>query len=246
MKIGIAKNNSNEEIFNKYKGWLLRLNPAIDFCDLMYKTGRADQIESCDGLLLTGGGDVHPKAFGRTDSDKKTEDVDEQRDEFEFALIETALNKRMPLLGICRGLQSANVFLGGSLHLDLEAAGFSNHRGRDGKDSRHQINIEKLSMVGAIAGQTTGVVNSTHHQGVDVPAPDLAVGARAIDGIVESLEWREKAGKSFLLLVQWHPERMLDTFNPLTEKVGRTFLEEVRHYRKHLTEHPITQINTTP
>ncbi len=245
MKIGITKNSSKEETFNKYKGWLLRLNPAIEFCELTHSNGQADQIESCDGLLLTGGGDINPKAFGREDGGGKAHDVDEKRDECEFGIIEKALKRKMPLLGICRGLQSTNVFLGGSLHLDLEAAGFSSHTGRDGNDSRHQVTIEKHSMLGAITGEPAGVVNSTHHQGVDVPAAELAVGARSNDDVVEALEWKEKKGKSFLLVVQWHPERMMDTYNPLTEKVGRTFLEEVRQFRKQSIDHAITQTNTS-
>lgn len=244
MKIGITRNSSEEEIFNKYKGWLLRLNPAIEFCDLVYSQSTTDQIESCDGLLLTGGGDIDPKAFGREDGGRMAHDVDKQRDTFEFELIGKALRRKMPLLGICRGLQSTNVFLGGSLYLDLEAAGFSSHTERDGKDSRHSVTIEEHSMLGAITGETAGVVSSTHHQGVDVPAADLVVGARSDDGVVEALEWKEKKGKSFLLLLQWHPERMMDTYNPLTEKVGRTFLEEVRHYRKCSIDHAMIQTNT--
>src|SRR5271157_3769471 len=124
MKIGITRNTLKEEKVDAYKGWLLRFNPAIEFHELGYAKNQPDEIEGCDGLLLTGGGDIHPKAFGRSDGVAQTEDVDEQRDEFEFKVIEKALAQRMPVLGICRGMQSLNVYYGGTLHLDLESGGY--------------------------------------------------------------------------------------------------------------------------
>ena len=78
-----------------------------------------------------------------------------------------------------------------------------------------------------------GEVNSSHHQGVDRVGRGLAVAARSADGVVEAMEWSEKNEMPFLLLVQWHPERMKDTFNPLTEKIGRTFLDEIKKHEQH-------------
>ena len=104
-----------EDTFNAYKGWLLRFNPAIEFHDLAFEKNRPDELEQCDGLLLTGGGDIHPKAFGRSDGAAQTEGTNEQRDDFEFKVIEKALAQRMPVLGICRGMQSLNVYCGGTL-----------------------------------------------------------------------------------------------------------------------------------
>ncbi|MGA7161833.1 MAG: gamma-glutamyl-gamma-aminobutyrate hydrolase family protein [Bacteroidota bacterium] len=233
MKIGITRNTLKEETFNAYKGWLFRFNPAIEFRELAYEKNQPGEIEGCDGLLLTGGGDIHPKVFGRSDGVAQTDGVNEQRDNFEFKVIEMALERLLPVLGICRGMQSLNVYRGGTLHLDLVSGGYSRHDETDGKENRHHITIESRSMLGSIVGKSEGEVNSTHHQGVDRIGRGLLVAARSADGVIEAMELAEKSGMPFLLLVQWHPERMKDTFNPLTEKIGRTFLEEIKKYKQH-------------
>ncbi len=227
MKIGITKNTRKEATFNAYKGWLLRFNPAIEFHDLAYEAGQPGEIEQCDGLLLTGGGDIHPTAYGRSDGAGQTEGVDERRDNFEFTVIEKALAQKMPVLGICRGMQSLNVVLGGSLHLDLKSDGYPKHHEEDGKEQRHKIVIEEGTTLAVINGKNWGEVNSFHHQGIDRVGSGLTVSARSNDGVIEALERENRNTTPFLLLVQWHPERMKDTFNPLTEKIGRTFLAEI-------------------
>ena len=233
MKIGITKNSSKEDTFNAYKGWLLRFNPAIEFHDLAYEKNQPDEVEQYDGLLLTGGGDLHPKAFGRNDGVAQTKGIDERRDNFEFKVFEKALAHRMPVLGICRGMQSVNVYCGGTLYLDLESSGYSRHHEGDGKENRHKIAIEEQSMLAAIVGKNLGEVNSFHHQGVERVGRGLAVCARSDDGVIEGMEWADKNEAPFLLLVQWHPERMKDTFNPLTEKIGRAVLEKINNHERH-------------
>ena len=232
MKIAITKNTSNEEKFGKYKSWLLRFNPSVEFVELSHEQGRIDDVDGCDGLLLTGGGDVHPDFYGNTDAHAQAKETDERRDKFEFSLIDRAFSSTLPILGICRGMQSMNVHLGGSLHLDLESAGFERHTEHDGKENRHKVNTEPTSFLGNFAGVDSVEVNSSHHQGVDKAGKGLRVSARSKDGVIEAMEWADPKGKPFLLLVQWHPERMKDTYNPLTEKVGRFFLEEVKKHQK--------------
>jgi putative glutamine amidotransferase len=139
----------------------------------------------------------------------------------------------MPVLGICRGMQSVNVYCGGTLYLDLESSGYSRHHEGDGKENRHKIAIEEQSMLAAIIGKNLGEVNSFHHQGVERVGKGLAVCAQSDDGVIEGMEWADKNEAPFLLLVQWHPERMKDTFNPLTEKIGRAFLEEINKHERH-------------
>jgi putative glutamine amidotransferase len=233
MKIGITKNTSKEEKVNSYKGWLLRFNPAIEFHDLACEMNRPDEVEQCDGLLLTGGGDIHPKAFGKIDGAAQTKDVDERRDNFEFIVIERALARKMPVLGICRGMQVLNVYYGGTLYLDLASCGYSRHHEDDGKENRHAIAIQEQSMLAAIIGKNSGDVNSFHHQGVERAGKGLAVNARSDDGVIEGMEWADKNEAPFLLAVQWHPERMKDTSNPLSEKIGRSFLEKINKHEGH-------------
>ena len=227
MKIGITKNTSEKGIFSAYQGWLLRFNPVIEFHELSFQRNQPDEIEQCDGLLLTGGGDIDPKVYGRGDGAAHTEGVDSKRDGFEFKVIEKALAKGMPMLGICRGMQSVNVYCGGSLHIDLASSGFSRHDDAEGKGRRHAVIVEPQSMLASICGHERGEVNSTHHQGVDHVGKGLAVNARSEDGVVEGLEWDDRSTAAFLILVQWHPERMKDLSNPFADKIGRAFLEDV-------------------
>jgi putative glutamine amidotransferase len=233
MKIAITKDTSNEEKFRKYESWLLRFNPSLEFHELTYENSRPDEIDACDGVLFSGGGDIHPKFYGGVDAFARTKNVNEHRDEFEFGVIDRALARKLPVLGVCRGLQSINVHFGGTLHCDLESDGFSQHTELDGKENRHQVAIERPSMLGSILGTESGEVNSLHHQGVDAIGKELVISARSKDGVVEALEWADRAGKPFLMLVQWHPERMKDTSNPLAERIGRIFLEETQKHQRH-------------
>jgi len=233
MKIGITKNTSKEEKFHSYKGWLLRFNPAIEFHELGCEMNQPDEVEQCDGLLLTGGGDIHPKAFGKIDGAAQTNDVDERRDNFEFIVIEKALARKMPVLGICRGMQVLNVCCGGTLYLDLASRGYSRHHDEGGKENRHTITVQEQTMLAAIIGKKSGEVNSFHHQGVERVGKGLAVSARSDDGVIEGMEWADRNEAPFLLAVQWHPERMKDTSNPLSEKIGRAFLEEINKHEGH-------------
>ncbi len=232
MRIGITRNTSNEGKFSKYESWLLKYNPSVEFVEFQYDKGVAADIESCDGLLLTGGDDIDPKFYGMENGRSKVKGAEVKRDEFEFDVIKKAFARKMPVLGVCRGLQSTNVFLGGSLHVDLQSDGFSRHTEIEGKENRHQVKVEEHSMLYGIVGRGNGEVNSSHHQGADMPGKELAVSAKSSDGVIEAMEWVDSKEKPFLLLVQWHPERMKDISNPLAEKIGRTFLGEVTKFKK--------------
>jgi len=230
MKIAITGDLAEVSIMERYEGWLLRFNPTIQFVELTRDAKLAADVEECDGLLLTGGGDIHPRRYGVNEDGTSFKDVDERRDEMEFAVLEKAMHRRLPILGICRGLQTVNVFLGGSIYPDLVSNGFSPHANKEGREHRHEISIEPGSLLSDITGQSRGRVNSTHHQAVDRVGRGLLISAKSDDGVAEALEQKEKKGKSFLLLVQWHPERMKDSTNPLAEGVARTFLEETRRH----------------
>jgi putative glutamine amidotransferase len=111
-------------------------------------------------------------------------------------------------------LQTVNVLLGGSFHPDLQRISFSSHAAAGKREQRRKISIQQGSILGKIAGDKRGSVYSGM--------------SGSIDGVVEALERDEKENKSFLLPVQWHPERMKDSINPLAEGVARTILEEAR------------------
>jgi len=151
-----------------------------------------------DALCLSGGGDVHPSRFGQEPD--QAFDIDEERDELEFELLELAARRRRPVLGICRGMQVMNVALGGSLTQHVTA-----HSERYGPLIPHQVAIAPRSLLEAACGRGPLVVNSHHHQAVR--PRDLGRGVRAsalVDDIVEAIE---APHLGWFVGVQWHPER---------------------------------------
>ena len=163
-------------------------------------------LESLDGLILSGGGDLAPPP--RAANPEFYQQTDRSRDIWESALLAAALALDKPVLGICRGLQLLNVALGGALWADLptQRPGPVTHR-QTWPRSRgsHPVTLEAGTKLAGILQLPEVMVNSGHHQGVATPAPSLAVAARAEDGLIEALEHREAR---FVLGVQWHPERM--------------------------------------
>ena len=115
---------------------------------------------------------------------------------------------KIPMLGICRGLQIANVYFKGTLIPDLQKITGVCHSKKEGYDQTHTLRVEKNSCLRTILNSEKGVVNSAHHQAADKIGKQLIVTARAEDGTVEAIEWKNPKGKSFMLLVQWHPERI--------------------------------------
>jgi putative glutamine amidotransferase len=153
-------------------------------------------VAGLDGLLLAGGSDIDPARYGAT-RQPETGEPDRDRDSLETVLLREALERDVPVLAICRGLQLLNVVLGGTLVQHIEG-----HRYREGPDV-HPIAIDSHSRLRSILEVDEFVVNSRHHQCVDRVASGLVVVARAPDNVVEALEL---PAQRFVLAVQWHPE----------------------------------------
>ena len=156
-----------------------------------------------DGLIVSGGPDISPSLYGQEPGSMTVEFYPKQ-DESEIALITEALERDMPLLGVCRGMQILSVAHGGSLyqHLD-DTPGHEGHGGYDGISTDHSVIVKEGSMLEQIMGASF-TVNSTHHQGVANPG-NLSISALAQhDGLIEAVE---RTDKKFCLGVQWHPER---------------------------------------
>jgi anthranilate synthase component 2/putative glutamine amidotransferase len=165
--------------------------------------GGAEEVLSViDGLVLAGGADVDPRRY-RQAPDERTSRPRTLRDEWEFALARAALDRDLPLLAVCRGLQILNVALGGSLHQHLpDRTGHERHQPGPGTFGTVEVNLEPGTRTAALLGPRTRV-SCYHHQALADLAPDLQVTGRADDGTVEAAE---VAGKVFAVGVQWHPE----------------------------------------
>lgn len=223
MVIGIADTYNKK--FDFYVTWLRKVARGAEIVKLSYPEKNIASLKRCDGLIMTGGNDIHPKLYGRDDLLSLSKDVDVKRDEFEFKLVREALKKKIPLLGICRGMQVCNVALGGSMIADLETEGYKKHgKAEGGKDRRHKVTVEKGTTLHWIVESTKGEVNSAHHQAVDSLAPGMKVTAKSPDGVVEGLEWEDSGNRPFLQLVQWHPERMEDYSNACSKNLLEHFV----------------------
>jgi len=179
------------------------------------------RIELCHGLLAPGGPDVHPANYPRRPGDEGLADeeviekysikTDPARDEYELSVIRRALEFRMPILGICRGIQALNVAMGGRLIEDIPLVLGTQipHSNADHSPAMHEVEIRPGSLLHRLIGDRHIEVNSYHHQGLTEAelAPGLVATAFSADGLVEAVESRDG---SFVLAVQWHPERTND------------------------------------
>jgi putative glutamine amidotransferase len=169
-------------------------------------------FQKLDGLLLSGGVDIHPTCYGEAIHDQCGR-IDADRDEVELTLTGWALEDGKPLLGVCRGIQVLNVALGGSLYQDIKTQlpGALDHAW-DPEYPRqhlaHTITVTPASRLAQILAARSLSVNSLHHQAIKGLAPSLIATARASDGIIEAVEVSSHSaeGHPFALGVQWHPE----------------------------------------
>ena len=214
-----------------YESWI-REQPEVEIIKLSYHENNPGDVERCDGIMLTGGNDINPRLYNQPEYLVycHQKDIDERRDEFEWKVLQHTEERQLPILGICRGLQFVNVFFGGTLVPDIPAFGKFNHsKFEEGKDRDHLIEIDTNSLLYKIAGQEKGEINSAHHQSVDMPGYGLVANAMSPDGVIEGMERIEAKGKSFLLLVQWHPERMTNQGSIFSQNIRRSFLDAVRN-----------------
>jgi putative glutamine amidotransferase len=190
----------------------------------------AESVKRCDGVLLTGGDDVDPKLYAGElplELAKMVGPIESDRDVWEKKVIDEALARRKPLLGICRGHQMLNVALGGTLVIDIptQISNSLNHRQMERKaELVHDINVEPDSLLARLAGRVVFGVNSTHHQAIGRVAPRLRAVAKSCDGIIEALELKEPGQGPFLLTVQFHPERLIDK-SPVFPQLFSGFVE---------------------
>lgn len=185
-----------------------------------YLASVPDMLERFDGLLLPGGRDVDPEAYGSR-MHPTVDPAPQELDAFELEAARACKRLRIPTLGICRGIQILNVAFGGSLYEDIDAqyAPSNGVRVRHMQtpdharsEPTHRVEVEAGSQLAALLGATSLDTNSIHHQALRRVAADLAPVAHARDGVIEGVEMRE--GHPFLVAVQWHPEDLVGRDEP--------------------------------
>lgn len=163
-----------------------------------------ESLDAIAGLILPGGGDVNPEHYGGDDHDT-TYGVCHERDAFELVLARAALERDLPIMCVCRGMQLLNVALGGDLipHIPDKFGVQVVHRTPDVQAIPHEVSIAPDSHVGRVYGTTNATVQSVHHQAVNRLGDGLKPVAWAEDGVIEAIESERHA---FVVAVQWHPE----------------------------------------
>ncbi len=163
-------------------------------------------LDGLDGLVITGGKDVDPGAYGQQPH-PATDQPGGQRDAWEFALLDRALKRDLPVLGICRGAQVLNVALGGTLHQHLpDVIGHSRHRAGNAAFTTLPVRTVPGTRLAGLVGDSVDA-RCYHHQAIAELGEGLIVSAWDTDGVIEALEL---PGDTLVLAVQWHPEASLD------------------------------------
>jgi putative glutamine amidotransferase len=209
------------EKYPNYEKWIMA-EPDVDIIRLGSQYSNIEAVKRCQGILLTGGEDVHPRFYGREiHYPNAPSEFEEERDEFEIAVFKKAQENKLPVLGICRGLQLINCISGGTLKQDLGELN-KIHRRISKEDKIHRVKVEPGTLLNHISSVVDGNVNSSHHQAIDGLGKRLKINCFAEDGTIEGIE---RIDAPFLLAVQWHPERMNNLENPLSKNIRKNFLE---------------------
>jgi putative glutamine amidotransferase len=179
--------------------------------------------ERLDGVLFSGGGDIAPEYY-HGEKHQRVAGIDSLRDTIEFNLLHALIDDGKPFLGICRGIQTVNVGLGGTLyeHLGEQFRSEIDHTYPSTMRTTlvHEVKIEEGTRIAEVVGEPILKVNSLHHQGLKDIAPELRITGYAPDGLVEAVELPDHP---FGLAVQWHPEWMTDQLS--TRKLFKAFVE---------------------
>jgi putative glutamine amidotransferase len=205
VKIGITRTD-NPEKHLLYLSWL-QSGEDLDIITLKEGESAPEQINPCEGIVLSGGWDIHPAFYGNEQLDYPgaPPEFRRERDLFEFSVYQHATERGLPVLGICRGLQLINTALGGSLVQDLTGKE-GDHVGNP--DKLHEVGVTPGTLLHEIVQRDRGQVNSAHHQAIERLGAGLKVNCQAGDGTIEGIERKDPGQGPFLLAVQWHPERM--------------------------------------
>jgi len=189
-------------------------------------------LEDVSGLVIPGGGDIDPELYGHT-RHPRTHNVSLRRDRFELELISEALQRDMPILAICHGMQLLNVHEGGTLnqHLLDDPKKLEHYRDRPMAEPAHSVGLREDSLLAEVMGSVSVQVNTHHHQGLDDVAETLHPIGWSEDGVLEAVVHKDR---SWVLGVQWHPEAMAPVHQDELA-IFESFVEAARNYEKSAT-----------
>lgn len=213
--IGISLDSESKPTYSKYPWYALRQNYSETFIEagattiaLPHDLNAVEQyLDMLSGVVITGGAfDVNPEIYGEPLTPELKERLKPRRTDFEMAILEGAIQRKMPILGICGGEQVLNVVLGGTLikHIPDEVPDALEHLQQyDAAYTAHSIEIAPNTLLHRLVGQTKIDVNTSHHQAVKAVKAPTVIAAKAPDGVIEAIELPTHP---FCLGVQWHPE----------------------------------------
>jgi putative glutamine amidotransferase len=231
------KNNKKTIILSKasdnYINWIESRDIIIIDA---YNISNIDSILNlADGIILTGGEDIYPLMYNDTNNIKLSGEFDFRRDTLEKKLFDYAFNNKLPLIGVCRGMQMINVVSGGTLFGDLPTEIGDSIMHRNNGEVMHNImvtnnNIDNISMIFPVNGKVLPKkqffkVNSWHHQGLKEIAANIIVIAESYDGLPEAVVINKKV-HPFMIGVQFHPER-LGKYNPIHVNMRDKFYQQI-------------------
>ena len=231
------KNNKKTIILSKasdnYINWIESRDIIIIDA---YNISNIDSILNlADGIILTGGEDIYPLMYNDTNNIKLSGEFDFRRDTLEKKLFDYAFNNKLPLIGVCRGMQMMNVASGGTLFGDLPTEIGDSIMHRNNGEVMHNImvtnnNIDNISMIFPVNGKVLPKkqffkVNSWHHQGLKEIAANIIVIAESYDGLPEAVVINKKV-HPFMIGVQFHPER-LGKYNPIHVNMRDKFYQQI-------------------
>jgi putative glutamine amidotransferase len=230
MTIGITYTGTDDK-HQYYANWVKSGGANIEIITLHYLENNIGDLNKCDGIVFSGGVDVHPDFYSATiEYANAPAKFNKRRDEFEISIFNLCKQQQLPMLGICRGLQLFNVAQGGNLIQDLGTLN-QYHTTEDSTvaDKQHEVVVLTDSLLHSLTYTSAEKVTSAHHQAIDTLGENLVANAFSTDdNIIEGIEWENKNNLPFMLAVQWHPERMFrigEGNNALCKNIREAFLK---------------------
>jgi len=220
-KLLISKDNNGH-----IENWMRSLDSeiVIKICYGLSKDSLNYYLLNADAIIIGGGKDVNPQLYNKPEYSKICGEFDNYRDSLEIKMIQHADNKKLPIMGICRGQQIINVVHGGTLIPDIPTFIDGNIKHRSEKDSAHVIIPVKGSWIDKAFIKDTFWVNSRHHQSIDKLAKGFDVVAYSVDSVIEAISIKSQSSHPFTMAVQFHPEDLRDS---LSNRFGRMLLNSM-------------------